>query len=175
MEQALTTLAAAWLADATHGLAAQLAALPVTGTRPAAPTIVHENTSGELARGRAPGNDAETAASRLLVSVLDDADLSVEFQTGVQDGTVTLALTVDGYDPDTEDGLHAARVILRAARASLMAFNRYRSEATGVADDVEWLDANRFRSGRREVSEADGRVGLDLLVTCTVRDYAAAD
>lgn len=175
MEDTLVALASEWLEHATYGVAAQLLALPVTGTRPAAPVIVTEEDDGALARRRAPAHTSTTdvAAGRLLVAALDDTALDVEFQTGAQDGTATLLLTFDQYEADTQTALRDGRLVLRAARASLLKFNQYRTATTGVRDLVVWDAVTRFQAARREAPTGDGRVLLDLLVTCAVRDSAA--
>lgn len=174
MHDPLVALADLWLAHPTYGLAARLAALPITGSSaPSAPLILTDRGNGALARGRLP---AAVAADRLYITAGgfgESPDLEGEFQTRTQDGTALLLFTWERGSADTDAAVQAGRHVLRALRWTLMDFNSYRDEDSGVRDAMEWLAVTRFTELAVTDPNEDTRVVCTLRVTCQVRDYAA--
>lgn len=171
MRLEVARMVADWLADATDGVAAKLALLPLDGsdTRPSTTlSVVDETRSFTAALGRADGLDLPA----LLVGVeeIEHRDPELAVYTDRADALVSVVIR---YAERTEDAALAVTngaYVLRAVLASLRAFHKAENENTArTRNSVRIVSCE----GLSETSDYQAAEDAWLLGAVRVRYYVS--
>lgn len=157
-------IVADWLADATHGVAAGLTAVPldVGVTRAAAPTLYDETRDGEASRLQAP--DVLPALVVNTGGGLQQGPIAV--RPFPADAEVELVLRHIVRDLDTDEALAWLAQGQRAIQRSMgRLFTAAGSEAARVRNDVQLYS---LRSYRADLFRANDDTILTMAHTYTV-------
>jgi len=163
-----------WLQDATYGVNAKLAGVPLDGSDTVPPDIVtflEETTSGVVARGRLPEDEALLPC--LAVLQRGAVELPATVGTSHQEGDVPIAIWYGARDKDSEDGRKDAYYTMRAVRRSLREL--FKDDATPKAARSDRSGISLSPSGTVSLQpvftlEGDTSVSAALELTVKARD-----
>lgn len=164
-----------WLGNATYGVNALLAGLPLDGTDPAPPAlaaIVDETRNGSASRRFIPDT-----LPALIVRLQEASDLSPSVGPNVahRDATVVLATLYAANATLTEQGYRAAYYTLRAVQRSLAKFMDTSISAANTArtrNSVTIYSAVALQHITNFSALEDTDVLAGVLITFQVRDAA---
>lgn len=162
-----------WLADATYGVDAKLAALDYDGSDAAvtafgSSAIVDETRNGPSARQRLPLTDTVTRAIAVSADEMPVAP-GVNDQLP-RDGQVAVLIRVGIADVDTQEAARDVYYTLRAVMQSLRALLQDANAASRVRNQVHVYSIEAMRAARLATDMDDSQVIGAVLVTFKLRD-----